>query len=143
MRAKRTLYFYIMSKYVLMLEDDTDDRYITSETLSELEIPIPIKFFSNSDEVFKFLATSEKPSLLLVDFNSTPDNGFEVLKKLKSSDQYKEIPVVILSDNNIPQYRTKCYAHGAASFIKKPDTHDDTKKKIGTFFKYWFEVAEV
>jgi hypothetical protein len=32
---------------------------------------------------------------------------------------------------------------GAASFIKKPDTHQQTQQKIGTFFKYWFEVAEV
>jgi CheY-like chemotaxis protein len=132
-----------MSKYVLMLEDDTDDRYITSETLSELGIDIDIKFFSNSNEVFKFLSTSEKPVLMLIDFNATPENGIEVLKKLKISEQYKEIPVVILSDNNIPQYRTKAYANGAASFIKKPDTHQQTREKIETFFRYWFEVAEV
>jgi CheY-like chemotaxis protein len=132
-----------MSKFVLMLEDDTDDRYITSETLSELGINIEIKFFSNSNEVFKFLSTSDKPVLMLIDFNATPENGIEVLKKLKSNEQYKEIPVVILSDNNIPQYRTKAYANGAASFIKKPDTHQQTREKIETFFRYWFEVAEV
>jgi CheY-like chemotaxis protein len=132
-----------MSKYVLMLEDDNDDRYITSETLSELGIDIEIKFFSNSNEVFKFLSTSEKPVLMLIDFNATPENGIEVLKKLKSNEQYKEIPVVILSDNNIPQYRTKAYSNGAASFIKKPDTHQQTREKIETFFRYWFEVAEV
>ena len=132
-----------MNRYVLMLEDDTDDRYITNETLSELGIDIPIKFLSNSREVFDFLSREEKPSLILVDYNATPDNGIEVLKKLKANDLHKDIPVVILSDNNIPHYRNKCYEHGAASFIKKPDTDNATRQKIGTFFKYWFEVAEV
>jgi CheY-like chemotaxis protein len=132
-----------MDKYVLMLEDDTDDRYITNETLSELGIGIPIKFFSNSHDFLNFLSASEKPALMLIDFNSTPENGLEVLKKVKNNEQYKDIPVVILSDNDIPHYRAKCYASGAASFIKKPDTHKATKQKIGTFFKYWMDVAEL
>ena len=132
-----------MDKYVLMLEDDRDDRYITTETLSELGIDIPIKFFSNSREVLDHISTAEKPALMLIDFNATPDNGIEMLKKLKSNDLYQEIPVVILSDNNFSHYRSKCYQLGAASFIKKPETHQATQQKIETFFKYWFEVAEV
>src|SRR5215211_2538646 len=123
-----------MNKYVLMLEDDTDDRYLTKEILSELEIDIPVKFFSNSNEVFDFLSVSEKPSLVLVDYNSVPDNGIEVLKKLKSDDLFKEIPVVVLSDNDHPRYKKECYTHGASSFIKKPDTLEATKQKIGSFF---------
>ena len=75
--------------------------------------------------------------------HATPDNGIEMLKKLKSNDIYQEIPVVILSDNNFSHYRSKCYQLGAASFIKKPETHQATQQKIETFFKYWFEVAEV
>jgi len=66
-----------------------------------------------------------------------------VLKKLKSDPDYSSIPVVILSDNNFSRYRDEAYAYGASSFIKKPGGLDDTKNKIETFFKYWFEVAEV
>jgi CheY-like chemotaxis protein len=132
-----------MSKYVLMLEDDSDDQSLVKETLSELKMEIPIKYFSSSTDLFSFLSAGEKPSLILLDYNATPDNGIDVLKKLKSDKEYSQIPTVILSDNDLPHYRNESYANGASSFIKKPDTLEATHQKIGTFFKYWFEVAEV
>jgi CheY-like chemotaxis protein len=132
-----------MHKSVWIVEDDSDDRYLTQEILSELGIHVPVKFLSSSDEVFQSLSSSEPPSLILIDYNLTPDNGLEVLKKLKSDDSFKKIPVVILSDSDHPKYKEECYRHGASSFIKKPDSLDGTQQKIGTFFKYWMEVAEV
>lgn len=132
-----------MEKYVLMLEDDSDDRSLVKETLSELNMDVTIKYFSSSTDLFKFLSSGEKPALILLDYNATPDNGIDVLKKLKSNKEFSQIPAVILSDNDMPHYRNECYANGASSFIKKPDTLEATHQKIGTFFKYWFEVAEV
>jgi CheY-like chemotaxis protein len=132
-----------MSPFVLMLEGDKDDRYITQETLSELNIDIPIRFLSNSTQFFNFLSTSEKPALILVDYNSNPNNGIEVLKKLKSDPDRCDIPVVILSDSDHSQYKNECYRYGASSFIKKPDSLEATSKKIASFFNYWFHVVEV
>ena len=132
-----------MNRFILMLEEDSDDRYITQETLSALQINIPIKFFSDSAEFFKFLFTSEKPVLILVDYNSNADNGLQVLRKLKSSPNFNDIPVVILSDSDHPRYKNECYKQGASSFIKKPDTAAATTKKIASFFNYWFDVVEV
>ena len=132
-----------MDRFVLMLEGDGDDRYITEQTLSELNLNIPIKFLSNSTEFFDFLSLSNKPVLILIDYNSTPDNGIEVLKKLKSNTTYNDIPVVILSDSDHPKYKNECYKNGASSFIKKPDTSDATNKKIASFFNYWLNVVEV
>ncbi len=132
-----------MNRFVVMLEGDSDDRYITAQTLSELGINIPIKFFPNSADLFNFLTDAEKPSLILIDYNSSPDNGLEVLKKLKADVQFNDIPVVILSDSDHPKYRNECYRHGASSFIKKPDTIEATNRKIASFFNYWFNVVEV
>jgi CheY-like chemotaxis protein len=132
-----------MQKYILMLEEDSDDRYITSETLSQLNIEIPIEYFSNSTNFFDFLSRSEKPALILADYNSNPDNGLGFLKKLKSNPNFNDIPVVILSDSDHPYYKNECYKHGASSFIRKPDSIEGTNKKIAAFFSYWFDVVEV
>jgi CheY-like chemotaxis protein len=132
-----------MNRFVLMLEGDGDDRYITQQTLSELAIDIPIKFSSNSIEFFRSLQLAGKPSLILIDYNSTPENGLEVLKKLKSNSTYSDVPVVILSDSDHPKYKNDCYKFGASSFIKKPDTAEATNKKIASFFNYWFNVVEI
>ena len=132
-----------MNKFVVMLEDDSDDRYLTSETLSELNIDIHIQYFSSSNELLAFLSEGVKPSLILVDYNSTPENGKQVLQRIRQDPNLSEIPVVILSENCLSSNRNECYALGANSFIRKPDNITETQKKIATFFKYWFEVAEV
>src|SRR5689334_1980306 len=132
-----------MTKYVLMLEEDSDDRYLTSETLKELGIEIPVQYLSESKDLFDFLSRADKPSVILIDFNTVPEDGLSILKKIKSDPAYNDIPVVILSDSDNPRYRNACYLNGASSYIKKPNTDSATREKIGTFFKYWFEVAEV
>lgn len=132
-----------MQRAIWIVEDDSDDRYLTEETLSELGITVPVKFLSSSNELFQSLLSVETPLLILIDYNLTPDNGLEVLKKIKDSETFSRVPVVILSDSTLPQYRDACYKHGAASFIKKPATMEGTQHKIGTFFKYWTEVAEM
>jgi CheY-like chemotaxis protein len=129
--------------YIAMLEDDADDRYLTNEILTEIGFTIKVQFFSNSDDLLKALSSPEKPQLILVDFNSTPDNGIQVLKKIKSTENLREIPVVILSDSALPRYKRESYAAGANSFVTKPKTIIETKQKISSFFTYWMQVAEL
>jgi len=126
---------------VAMLEDDSDDRYLTQETLNSLGLKIQIKFYTRSDELFVALPQT-KPSLLLVDYNSTPENAVGVLRHLKSNEAYRSIPVVVLCDSHHPKYHAECYAEGASSVVVKPQTLEETKNKIKSFFTYWMEVAE-
>lgn len=129
-------------KLILMLEDDRDDRYITQKAIAELGLDIQINFFSNSNDFINSVIATQ-PSLLLIDYNSTPDNGLQVLKKIKELSLANHIPVIILSDSSSAKYKAECYAFGASSFIKKPQTVESTANKIETFFKYWLTVAEV
>ena len=118
-----------MDKYVLMLEDDKDDRSLVKETLSELVIDVPLRFFSSSEDLFEYLSQADRPSLILLDDNSTPDDGMTVLRKLKADARYQEIPVVILSENDLPSARKESYLLGASSFIKKTRQPRRNKEK--------------
>ena len=129
-------------KLILMLEDDSDDRYLTESAIEELGLDIKIKFFSNSNEFLDSLTTTQ-PVLILIDYNSTPENGIQVLKKIKDLRYSNNVPVIILSDSDSEKYKAECYAYGASSFIKKPQTVEITARKIETFFKYWLTVVEV
>ncbi|HYO22946.1 MAG TPA: response regulator [Flavisolibacter sp.] len=126
---------------VAMLEDDSDDRYLTEEVLNESGFDIKIEFYSRSHDLFAALAT-RKPNLILIDFNSAPENGVQVLQRLKESTELRHLPVIILSDSNVPKYREQCYAAGAATYAIKPKSLVETRQKISAFFSYWIEVAE-
>lgn len=130
-------------RYILMVEDDPDDRHLTQQTLQDIGLNVPIQFLSQSDEVFSFLERHAPPAIILIDYNISPDNGVEVLKSLKSHPAYRHIPVIILSESAAPTYVTECYRHGANTFVAKPFTSNGTRKKIESFFTYWLEVAEV
>ena len=127
--------------HVAMLEDDSDDHYLTEEVLNGLPYNVKIKFYTRSHDLFSALQTT-KPNLILVDFDSAPENGIQVLQRLKTSGEWRHIPVAILSDSELPKYRNECYAAGAASYATKPKSLEETRHKITTFFSYWMEVAE-
>lgn len=101
-------------KIILMLEDDSDDQYITETAIAEMSLDIKVQFFSNRNDFLSYL-TNNQPSLLLIDYNSTPENGIQVLKKIKKLKPVNEVPVIILSDSSSEKYKAECYAFGASS----------------------------
>lgn len=131
-----------MSKKVIFLEEDSDDWTLVEDSLQELGIEASINFVPDSTALFAALEKGALPALILVDFNAVPENGLEVLQRIKRTESWQAIPVVILSESNDEKYRAACYRSGASAFIKKPDTHEESLRKIGTFFRYWFEVVE-
>ena len=127
--------------HIAMLEHDSDDRYLTKEVMKELGFDLHIDFFSNSQDLFDSLA-EKKADLILLDYNSTPENGLDVLNKLKATGYSKAIPVVILSESLEPSHRNDCYPAGASAVVIKPRSMQETKRKISSFFTYWTEVVE-
>lgn len=132
----------LQESYILMLEDDQDDRYFTSTVMKDLEITVPIRFLSNTDDLFP---TLEKgiPTLILMDYNLQPETGLELLQKIRSHPSFQHIPVVLLGDIANPDFITQCYMYGANSYAIKPTTMHATKLKIELFFRYWLEVVEL
>ena len=115
-------------QYVLMLEDDADDQYITETTIQELGYDIPVKFIAYGRELITYLTQSEEPALILLDYN--PVTGADTLRQLKTHPDFNHIPVVILSEAVSFNHVRQCYQLGANSFIVKPHTADMTRNKI-------------
>jgi CheY-like chemotaxis protein len=138
----------IFSPVILMLEQDDDDRFITSSVFEENQYKAHLEFVNNSDMVFEYLDACRQnrrsyPSLILINLYATPKDGRTVLKQLKEDPHYKHIPVVILSGSNDPVMARECYMLGASSFIQKPSLLSETNEKINSFFKYWFKTVEL
>ncbi|MEI6950142.1 response regulator [Paraflavisolibacter sp. H34] len=131
------------SRYILMVEDDPDDRYITQQTLQDIGRNIAVTFLTQSDKVFPFLERQELPAVILVDYDISPGNGLELLQELKRHPKYGHIPVIILGESDDPDLVRECYRQGANSFVAKPSTFGGTVKKIEHFFTYWLEIAEL
>ena len=133
----------ILKRHVFILEDDSDDRNITEDILTESGLRVRITYFSEYGELVTALRAGQRPSLILMDYNSAqPLPVHEALRKLKLIKSVRDIPVVVLGEVISHHSIAECYANGAASYIIKPSTMELTRHKIKVFFTYWSEVAE-
>ena len=66
------------------------------------------------------IATKEKPDLVLLDVMMPVMNGFQVLRKLKSQEETKNIPVIMLTSKVQEKDIVVGLEAGAADYITKP-----------------------
>ena len=125
-----------------MLENDSDDRYITQSTIKELNLDIPVRYEYWSPLLFKLLG-NDKPGVILLAYNTSPVDGLQIVKQIKSDENYASIPVIILVEQLPEEMIRQYYTAGANTVIRKPSSVQQTSKKIKTFFDYWFSVAEI
>lgn len=129
---------------ILMIEHDADDRDLTRAVFTDQQYPVDLDFIESGTEVMEYLhAANEKkklPSLILLNVQLPPRDGMEILREIKTHEQFYSIPVVMLSESNIPDIINECYRSGANSFIKKPSSSKETYETIHAFIRYWFFV---
>lgn len=129
--------------YVLMLENDNDDRYFTQSTLDELGLDISIYYSAYSNQLLDNLSGMDKPALILLAYNPHLHDGLEIIKKFKKHPGFAHIPLVILSEDIPARHVQEYYKSGANTVIKKPASVELTRQKVQAFFNYWLQVAEI
>lgn len=87
-------------------------------------------FFGNGDPV-------PIPKVILLDLKLPKVDGIEVLRKLKSEESTRRIPVVVLTSSTEERDRLASYDLGANSFIVKPVEFDSFSRAIAEVGLYW------
>ncbi|XP_050113199.1 two-component response regulator ARR17-like [Malus sylvestris] len=67
-------------------------------------------------------------NMIITDYSMPGMTGYELLKKIKDSPTVKEIPVVVVSSEDIPTRIEKCLEEGAEEFFLKPLRQSDVIK---------------
>lgn len=69
-----------------------------------------------------------KVNLIITDYSMPGMTGYELLKKIKGSSALREIPVVIMSSENVLARINRCLEEGAEEFLMKPVKLSDVKR---------------
>lgn len=128
---------------IIVAEDDTDDQKLLMEAFTENQvIETAITFVQDGIELIDTLAKlAVRPTIILLDLNMPKMDGREALRKIKSDEQFRHIPVLIFTTSRSNQDIRLAYEHGGNSFFTKPAMFDDLVKTIGVIKNYWFEKA--
>ena len=135
-------------RFILVAEDDADDLFLMKTALEETGITETVQYVENGVEVINFIESinSEKgecnyPEFILLDLNMPKMDGREVLKKLKSNEIYRKIPIIVFSTTKNQLEVKRCYDLGANTYIVKPVSYDTLVETIKDLCNYWFKTA--
>jgi CheY-like chemotaxis protein len=136
-----------MSKnsYILLADDDADDRSFVEEALVRNAFKGTIKPAANGIELMEQLqeavapASSDKtalPHLILLDLNMPFKDGYDVLREIKQHPDLKSIPVLVLTSSLRSDDETRCRQLGCDKFFQKPLSLTDYDRLAVSILSY-------
>jgi CheY-like chemotaxis protein len=116
-----------MTASALVVDDDKLLLRLVELNLAKMGIRVLLA--QSGQEALK-LAISEHPDLILLDIMMPVMDGYEVLRKLKSTKETADIPVVMITARSSLMDRRRCEEMGAAGYITKPFQLEDLRGTV-------------
>jgi len=138
--------------FIFLVEDNADDEALTLRALKKNKISNQVIVARDGAEALEFLFAEGKyadrditvqPQVMLLDLNLPKIDGLSVLKKLRSDERTRLIPVVILTSSKEDQDILEGYSLGANSYVRKPVDFNDFSEAIRQLGLYWLILNEV
>ena len=137
------------SIHILLVEDNEGDILLTKEAFNQGNIVKSISVVKDGKEAIKYLervapyTESLLPDLIILDINIPKMNGQEVLKKIKTNDNFKQIPVVMFTTSSTERDILEAYKNHANCYITKPNEVDDFLKTITLIENFWISIVHL
>ncbi len=134
---------------ILMAEDSPDDIIITKRAWKVGHIQNPLYIVNNGEEAIEFLYKKGSytdvptPSLMLLDLKMPRMDGFEVLSKLKRDNQFRKMPIIVLTTSDRDKDIERAYHLGCNSYICKPMNFEKFIKAVLDIQQYWLNLSKI
>ena len=130
---------------ILIVEDDPNDVELTLTALEEYNLANEVVVTRDGEEALDYLycrgnfktRSNDNPAVLLLDLKLPKRDGLEVLQQIKSDENLKMIPVVVLTSSNEEKDVVASYKLGVNAYVVKPvDFHEfvNAVKELGVFW---------
>lgn len=120
--------------HVLAVDDSTIDRKVIEKLLKNSCYRVTT--VDSGRRALDFLGLGDdhnavndlQVNMIITDYCMPGISGYDLLKRVKESSKLKEIPVVVMSSENVPSRKRRCLDEGAEEFILKPVQISDVKR---------------
>jgi two-component system, chemotaxis family, chemotaxis protein CheY len=106
-----------MKPTILVLEDEKIIRMYLERALAGSFVVV---MKANGVEGLEWLEHGNMPAAVVTDLNMPGMDGFGFLEKLRENEDFKNLPVVVLSAMESTEEKTKCFSMGADEYLTKP-----------------------
>ncbi|HYW38257.1 MAG TPA: response regulator [Terriglobales bacterium] len=138
-------------KIILLVEDNADDEKLTLRALKKNNIRNEVVVARDGAEALDYLFGTGAyagrnlefmPQVVLLDLKLPKLDGLEVLRRVRTNDRTKLLPVVILTSSNEEQDRINGYGLGANSYVRKPVDFNQFSEAVRQLGLYWLVLNE-
>jgi CheY-like chemotaxis protein len=130
---------------ILIVEDDPRDVELTLTALEEYNLANAVVVTRDGQEALDYLyrrgqfdsRSDGNPAVMLLDLKLPKVDGLEVLKQVRSDEDLKMIPVVVLTSSHEEKDMMRSYKLGVNAYVVKPvDFHEfvNAVKELGVFW---------
>ena len=136
---------------ILLVEDNEDDVDLTLRALQRNNIKNEVVVARDGVEALDYLwgtgtyagrDISQMPQVILLDLKLPKVDGLEVLRRLRSDERTKLLPVVILTSSKEQQDLVEGYSLGANSYVRKPVDFNQFVEAVRQLGLYWLVLNE-
>lgn len=107
-----------MSKKILLVEDQEDNRRIIRDLLSASGYELIEA--ASGEEGIAALERQERPDLILMDIDLPGLNGYEVTRRIRTVPDLRKIPIIAVTSYALSGDDQKAFAAGCTGYVTKP-----------------------
>lgn len=131
---------------ILLVEDNPNDAELALRALKKNNLANKIHLVKDGAEALEFIFATgtyadrnmgNKPKVIFLDLKLPKVDGLEVLRKVKSDERTRTIPIVVLTSSHEERDVVESYKFGVNSYIVKPVDFDKFIHAVAELGMYW------
>jgi two-component system response regulator len=134
---------------ILLVEDNPKDEALTLRALKKSHIASRVVVARDGVEALDYLlapgadgSLNAPPELVLLDLKLPKIDGHEVLRRIRSNERTRLLPIVILTTSVEDNDRLQGYRLGANSYVRKPVDFAEFMQTVVQLGLYWLVLNE-
>lgn len=133
---------------ILLVEDNPGDVKLTKKAFERGQIANDIDVVNDGVEALEYLREHNgneelHPDLILLDLKLPRKDGREVLEEIKTDEDLKRIPVVILTSSASERDIIDTYNDHANAYLTKPVSFDGFRDVVSKIEGFWFCITKL
>lgn len=125
---------------ILLIEDNPDDAGLTIHALKKHNMAGKLLHLQDGEEALSYLFSDQMtsiPKVILLDLKMPKVDGIEVLRRLKSDESRRIIPVVVLTSSREDSDIIESYKLGVNAYVVKPVDYDKLVSAVAEIGHFW------
>lgn len=131
---------------ILLVEDNPDDIELTIRALRKSNLSNHIAIARDGAEAIDYIfcegeyadrRIEDTPRLIMLDLKLPKVDGLEVLRRIKTDERTKSIPVVVLTSSQEQSDVIRSYDLGVNSYVVKPVNFESFSEAVQRLGLYW------